>query len=428
MTLKERPRGAANPLTVLARLGIERMRTGAVYSPVGAGFWANPYPMYSRLRQRDPIHRSAITGTWVVSSYGDVAAVLRDPRFLSDKRKLRRYERASAQSAGDGVLGEQDGVVSDMTALDPPGHTRLRALVSQAFSPRSIGALRPRIQRIVPQSFYAMAGAADMDIVRDLAVPLPVTVMAEMMGLPLEDHDRFRQWADDLLRGLGYARPDELRRTGAALGELTAYLTGVAEERRQNPGDDLISALLIAEEAGDRLTMAEVVTTCLLLLNAGYSMITNFIGSGLLGLFEHPDQMEALRRDPSLMGNAVEELLRYDAPAQATWRFALEDVQLGDRTIEAGQQVLLLLGAANRDPEKFSDPDRLDITRDDSSQHLSFSHGIHYCIAAPLARLETHVALGAVNERFPKLRLATERVSWEHKMFVRSLEALPVAR
>lgn len=425
MNVRRRARGTAKALRLLTLLAFERLHTGAVYSPVGAEYWSNPYPMYRLLQRRDPFHRSLLMKAWVISRYEDVSVILEDGRFLVDKRKLRSFERARHPSTADGMPGEQDETAQTMLTLDPPDHTRLRALVNRAFSPRAVEALRPRIQTIVQQCLDAVAPAGEMDIVRDLAVSVPVTVMAEMLGLPLEDRERFKRWSDEMVHGIGYPGPDDLRRSAAASSDLTEYLEQVVEERSQNLGDDLISALLKAEEAGNRLGMEEVVATCRLLLNAGHAMSTNLIGNGLLALLRHPDQMDALRGDPSLIGSAVEELLRYDGPAQATLRFVLEDVQLKDQTIRAGEQVVLLLGAANRDPERFTEPDRLDITRSDN-HHLSFGHGIHRCPGAPLARLEAQVVLAAVIERFPKLRLASERDNWDHHMLVRGLKELPV--
>ena len=413
-------------MAVVALLTMERLRTGVTYTPLGAQYWADPYPMYRPLQSRDPIHRSLLTKSWVVSRYDDVTAVLADSRFVVDERKLPTYERQRAEMIENGLMGEDEAATPSLLGLDPPDHTRLRSLVSKAFTPRAVEALRASVEAIVQECLDAVAVAGEMDVIRDLAYPLPVTVISQMLGVPAAERERFTHWSDALVRAIGYAGIDELSRSREAVRQFGAWLEDLAEERKRSPGDDLMSALLAAEEEGDKLSREEVLLTCRLLLNAGHVTTTHLIGNGLLALLRHPDQLNALRRDRSLIEGAVEELLRYDTPVQATSRFATEDVEMRGRKIEVGQRVILLLAAANRDPDQFSDPDRLDISRK-NNHHLSFGHGIHRCLGAPLARLEAEVALAAIIDRFPKLRLATDRVQWGDHMFLRGLKTLPVA-
>jgi cytochrome P450 len=264
-----------------------------------------------------------------------------------------------------------------------------------------------------------------MDVIRDLAYPVPVIVIAEMLGIPTKEREQFKRWSDDAVRALSASSLNDFILARDAFRALRAYFEGVAEERRREPREDLLSALLVAEEAGDKLSMDEVFSICILLLVAGNETTTNLIGNGVFALLQHPDQLELLRRDPGLIESAVEEMLRYESPVQATSRFVLERVELDGHVIESGQQAIVLIGAANRDPEQFADPDRLDITRQDN-RHLAFGQGIHYCLGAPLARLESQVALLALTERFPKMRLAPERHQWRDNLILRGLERLPI--
>jgi hypothetical protein len=263
--------------------------------------------------------------------------------------------------------------------------------------------------------------------VRDLAIPLPMIVIAEVLGVPLSDRGRFKAWSTDVANSLGgpFQAPDVLDRARQSSNEIADYFREQIAERRQAPRDDLLSALCAAEEQGDLLSEDELIATCILLLVAGNETTTNLIGNGLLALLRHPDQLELLRDDPSLVEGAVEELLRYDGPVQATGRFVLEDVEVNGHPVSSGQQVVTIIGAANRDPEVFTDPERLDITRRDN-HHLAFGHGIHYCLGAPLARLEGQVALLALVQRFPHLRLAAERPEWRDNLILRGLASLPV--
>ena len=426
MTVQEMLQKTIQAVALPALTTLERLQTGVSYNPLAEGYRTDPYPQYRALQTRDPFHRTRLADGWVLTRHEHVSAAARDGRFFTDERKHPLYEKRRAQLVKAGARGEEPQVPS-MLRLDPPDHTRLRSLVSKAFTPRTVEQLRPRAEALVQELLDEVQAAGRMDVIKDLANPLPVVVIAELIGVPPEDREKLKRWSDDIVLAIsGLQTIDGIRRSRAAGEEMRAYLEGVAEERRREPREDLISALLTAEEEGDRLSMDEVFSTCILLLVAGHETTTNLIGNGLLALLQHTDQMELLRNDSSLIENAVEELLRYDSPVQLTGRFVLEDMEMAGQSLKAGQQVILLLGAANRDPEKFSDPDRLDITRDNSSQHLSFSHGIHACLGAPLARLEGQVVFQALGERFPEMRLATDRLKWGEGLILRGLEELPV--
>jgi cytochrome P450 len=313
-----------------------------------------------------------------------------------------------------------------MLRHDPPDHTRLRQLVAKAFTPRMVEQLRPRVQAIAEALLDAVAGRGEMDLIDDYAFPLPITVIAEMLGIPPADRGQFRDWSDVLVRT---APPHTIGPEAIAAAEgLGRYLEARIEERRRAPADDLIAGLLQAEEAGDKLGKEELQGMVYLLLVAGHETTTNLIGNGVLALLQHPDQLARLRRDSALLPSAVEELLRFCAAVVMSTRYAAEDVALGGVVIPKGGMVLIVIAAANRDPTRFPNPDALDITRADN-KHLSFGHGIHYCLGAPLARLEGEIALGTLLRRMPDLRLgvAPESLTWRSPHFVlRGLVKLPV--
>jgi cytochrome P450 len=297
--------------------------------------------------------------------------------------------------------------------------------VSKAFTPRAVAAMRPVVEKYVDELLGALDGRRTIELIRDFAAPLPVSVIAEMLGVPVEDRERFRHWSDEAVRTLGDGTLDDRRRAVAAMDELGVYLEGIAAERRREPRGDLISGLVAAEEAGDRLSKNELFTTCVLLLVAGNETTTKLIGNGIVALLRNPDQLEILRREPERIPAAVEELLRYDSAVQLTSRMVTEDRELCGRRLRRGQQLVLVLAAGNRDPAQFEDPDRLDVTRSDV-RHLSFSHGLHHCLGAGLARLEGALAIGALATRFPDLRLAGP-IEWGDNTVLRGPRALPLA-
>ncbi len=384
-------------------------------------FLADPYPVYHRLRAADPVHRHPL-GFYVLTRYEDVSALLRDPRFGKSGYRALIESRFGASPDGSWMP-------LSMLFRDPPDHTRLRALVSKAFTPRVVETLREHIQGIVDRLLARVAGAGRMDVIEDLAYPLPVTVISELLGVPAGHTDEVKAWSRDIARSLDAIAlpvgPDVIERGRHATKAMSGYFRELAEERRRRPGADLLSGLVEAEEAGDRLTEAELLATCVLLYVAGHETTVNLIGNGLLALLRHPDERRRLQDDPALLAPAVEELLRYDGPVQRSGRMAAEDAEIGGVPIPVGTLVLGLLGAANRDPAQFADPDRLDLGRAEP-RHLGFGSGIHYCLGASLARLETQVALGTLLRRFPAIALDEERPVWRPSSTLRGLEALRV--
>ena len=396
------------------------------YNPFAPDVHANPYPLYDRLRSEDPVHWSAIMEVWVLSRYDDIVGVLTDQRWSADRRQARNRFAAEAQRRQEefGPFGR----TQTMLTADPPLHTRLRRLVSKAFTPRMVEGLRPRIQEIVDELMDAVQGSGRMDVIRDLAYPLPVIVIAEMLGVPPEDRDRFKHWSDEIVGALNgpFALEETLQRARTSANELATYMHGVIEERRREPRDDLMSGLIAAEEQGQILSEDEMLATAMLLLVAGNETTTNLIGNGTLALLRNPDQMRTLRDDPSLIPTAVEELLRYDGPVQGTGRVATEPMEIDGRAIEPGQAVLCMLAAANRDPAQFERPDELNLRRH-PNEHLAFGDGIHFCLGAPLARAEGQIAFQAMLERLADPRLETEDLRWGGTFILRGLASLPIA-
>jgi pimeloyl-[acyl-carrier protein] synthase len=384
-------------------------------------FLADPYPVYHRLRTEDPVHHHPF-GFYVLTRYDDVAAFLRDPRFGKSG-----YQALIESRFGAGPDGPW--LALSMLFRDPPDHTRLRALASKAFTPRGVETLRGHIQGIVDRLLERVADAPRMDVIEDLAYPLPVTVISELLGVPVGDGDTVKGWSRDVARALDAIAlpvgPDVIERGRRATDEMAGYFRDLIAERRRRPGTDLLSGLVEAEEAGDRLTEQELLATCVLLYVAGHETTVNLIGNGLLALLRHPEERRRLQADPGLLSGAIEELLRYDGPVQRTGRMAAYDTEIGGVPIPAGSLVLGLLGAANRDPSRFTEPDRLDLGRAEP-RHLAFGSGIHYCLGAALARLEAQVAIATVLQRFPALTLAVECPIWRPSSTLRGLEALLV--
>lgn len=382
----------------------------------------DPYPIYDRLRAEQPIRWTG--GDWQLFRYADVQAALRDPRLGADR--IQPDEHWLAET-GLGPLFQAHAKM--MLFSDPPDHTRLRSLVNRAFTPRVVEAYRPRVQQIVDALLDKAAARGEIELIGELAYPLPVTVIAEMLGVPADMHEQFRAWSDGVAAFIGgTTRPEAevLPQAMKAVLEMAEFFLALAAERRRAPRDDLLTALALAEDGGDRLSEEELVANCILLLVAGHETTTNLVGNGILALLRHPDQLKLLHAHPELAASAVEELLRYDSPVQGTSRKALTDLEIQGRRIEAGQPVTVFMGSANRDPAQFADPARLDITRSDV-RHLSFSHGAHYCVGAPLARLEGQVAIGSLVRRFPNMRLAQEEITWRDNFVLRGVEALRLA-
>ena len=397
------------------------------YDPRRPEIIANPFPIFAALRERDPVHWSDALGGWVLTRYRDVRQVLNDARFSADRiTPFRDHLQPNARAQ----VAELLKTLGLWTVFnDPPEHTRRRSLLNKAFTPRAVMALRPLIERIVAHLISRVAERGEMDLIAAFAYPLPASVIAGMIGVPIEDLDRFKTWSDDIASFVGsaLATPDKRARGERGAREMSAYFRGVIADHRKRPREDILSGLLAAEESGTGLSEDELVASCILLLFAGHETTTNLLGNGMLALLRHPEAVAALRRDTALAQSVVEEMLRYDGPTQAMTRIALENVRLDEASpvIRAGDRVFALLNAANRDPQVFADPERFDVARGDS-RHLSFGFGIHFCLGAPLARLEGQIAVKALVERLPDLTLAIDEPEWSDSFVLRGVKALPV--
>lgn len=385
----------------------------------------DPFPVYRELRDRDPVHWSENQSAWVVSRYTDVLEVFNHPeRFSSDRfRKLDpRYasERPEVKAVGE-VLGDW------LVFRDPPDHTRLRGLLQKSFTPRHLEKNRKRIQTTIDDLLDLAAGRGEMDFVREFAFPLPALVIATLLGAPAEDIEPIKCWSDRLAAYLGGAVDgrDNFGEARVGLANLVDYFDSLLRERRGRPRNDLVDLLLRAEHEGDTLSEEEVVSNCVLLLFAGHETTTNLLGNGLFHLLRHPRQHDRLREDPALLPSAVEEFLRFDGPVPATAKVATEDVEWHGRKIERGQMVLPLMASANRDPRHFEEPDSLDVGRR-SNRHLGFGFGIHFCLGAPLARLEAQLAFDALLRRLRGLTLVSREPRWKSMLFLRGLETLHI--
>jgi cytochrome P450 len=401
-----------------------------VFNPIDPAFRANPYPIYERILAEDPVHLTPF-GVRAFARHADCMAILRDVKhFSSDDRKSPNY--GAIREAFTTNLGPENADVSDedrpFLFMDPPDHTRLRRLVSQAFSARTVEPLRPRVQEIVDGLLDAAEERGSMDAIADLSYPLPVAVICEMLGVPTEDQPIFGVWSQELARSLdpniGMAA-DEMQRRIQAVKASRDYFRGLVAERRKSRGSDLISALIAAEDEGDKLSEGELLSTCTLLLIAGHETTVNLIGNGVLQLLQHPDELAKFRAEPDLAPSMVEEVLRYDPPVQFDGRHCIETAEVAGVTIEPGNFVMMLIGAANRDPAAFDDPGRFDITRG-ATNHIAFGYGIHFCLGAPLARLEGQIALRSLTQRFPKLHLESNELRYKDQITIRGLAELRV--
>lgn len=384
--------------------------------------WADPHPNYHRLRAAAP-RWLAPEGALMLTTHADCMAVLRDPRWSSNTaHRTTPVEEVSA------VHPVRDAGLPILLFMDPPDHTRLRRLVSKAFTPRSVERLRPHIVELVDGILDEAAERGEIDVVGELGFRLPATVICELMGVPVADQDQFHGWSADATRLLDGDIDDATTQRGlVAVMQFVGYFNELFEERRRNPGDDLVSALLAAEEEGDRLGEDELRAIVLLLFMAGHETTMNLIGNGMWALLRNPDQLARWHADPSLDTTAVEELLRWDGPVHVTGRVATVDLELpGGQVVEKGSDVVTLLAAANRDPARFPDPDRLDLGRDDNP-HLTFSYGIHYCLGASLARAEGQLALGRFVRRFGRIELIGDPPRYREHFVLRGLDELRVA-
>ena len=402
--------------------------TGRKYELYDDAFRSDPYRVFAQMREHDPVFsQPGLDGEspiWFVTRYEDAAAVLLDDeRFVRDPRLALTPEELEAREAFPLAL---EAIENHMLNRDGDDHRRLRRLVTKAFTPRMVEQLRPRIQAIADELLDAVSSNGEMDLSAAYAFPLPITVIAELLGVPTEDQDRFREWSDAVITPV--ISQEELERFFEQMGEFVAYLTDLFAARRAEPRDDLISALLAARDDNDALTENEVFGTVVLLIVAGHETTVGLIGNAVLNLLSHPAELERVRADPSLLPAAIEEALRYEGPVERTlYRWASTNVELGGQTIRKGEGVIAIVNAADRDHHRFPNADLFDVARDDK-RHLAFGRGSHFCLGAPLARLEAEIALETLFRRLPGLRLAVlrEELAWRPTPGFRRLVALPV--
>lgn len=392
-------------------------------NPFMEQFRTDPYPAYKMLRDAAPVLWQEMMQAWLVTGYDEVQAILRDHATFSSERQ-RSSNRLVAQMTEQGDSGLMRRTAT-MLSSDPPDHTRMRNLVNKAFTPRVVERMRGHIQEVCEGLLDAVHAPDGIDVVKDLAVPLPIIVIAEMLGVPPSEREQFKAWSTDIAAVLGGPSADAAARAQASSEALGDYFSGIIEERRRQPKDDLISGLIAARDQGDLLSQDELTATLVLLLVAGNETTTNLIGNGMLALMRNPAQRRRLQDDPSIIAGAVEELLRYDGPVQATSRVALRDVELQGKQVKEGQILITFLGAANHDPRQFREPGVLDLTREDN-RHLGFGMGIHYCLGAPLARVEAQIAIPALLKRYPDAELEVAQPQWGSSFILRGLKSLPL--
>jgi cytochrome P450 len=400
-------------------------------------FFADPYPLFQRLRAEAPVWWSEKLGGWVLTRYDDVVNALRDVKSFSSAGRVTHLLRQLPAEVRRQVAQLERHYEVGLAHSDPPSHTRIRSLLTKVFTPRMVETIRPRIQAVTNELLDKALGKGEpcahpntIDAMSALAYPLPATIIAAMIGAPAQDHEQFKAWAaaiNGLYEKGGRISAERVLRAQHKLSEMRAYLADLIAQRRAHLADDLLSGLVGAEREGAKLNEAELVSTAVTLFVAGHETTTHLIGNGLVALLRHPDQWQKLKDHPELMPQAIEEMLRYDTSVPRSWRIATADIELGGQTICKGQLVLPLLAAANRDPAQFPDPDRFEIERQ-PNKHLGFGHGVHFCLGAPLARLEAPIAIGTLLRRAPNLRLAVDatKLAWRHDIALRGLEALPL--
>jgi cytochrome P450 len=392
-----------------------------LYNPRDPGMRSDPYPFYARLRETEPVHLTPY-GFWVVSGYKETAALLRDSRLTSEFHRDSKW----AEHRG----GWESPVVKDtrmwMLMLDGPAHRRIRGIVNPVFSARSIQQMVPKIEEILERILADLGSGEGIDLIGSLALPLPVTVICGLVGLPVEDRDQCRRWTEAIGHVVDPALSEETQqRMNTALVDFRAYITEHLAKRRSDPQDDILSRLAFAEVDGERLSDDEIVANVLLLFNAGHETTVNLIGNGMLALLRNPDQLQILRDRPQLIDNGIEEFVRYDAPVQLVARIATADLEVGGRTIPVGSKLMLLLGAANRDPSRYPHADRLDVCRDDIKP-LSFGGGPHFCIGTMLGKVEGRLVFRELLDRYSRISLTTEEVVWRPHVNFRGLSELRV--
>ena len=392
---------------------------------VSAEFKADPFPFFARLRASDPVYRTTLpdkTVVWLLTRYDDVTALLRDERFTKNRRSALTKEQLRKLPWVPPMFRPLE---RNMLDVDPPDHTRLRSLVHKAFTPGLVEQMRLRTQTIADELLDRVVSTGEMDLIRDFALPLPMTIITEILGVPAKDHDKFHRWSKAVV---SLSSPTPTLRVLPGVWKFIRYLRQFFKLRRRDPQDDLVTALIKAEEAGDKLSEDELLAMVFLLLIAGHETTVNLIGNGILALIENPNQMRKLRSEPSLVKPAIEELLRYTSPVlMTTERYARENAMIHDVTIPQGEMILGVIGSANRDEAVFDNPNELLITRE-PNRHLSFGQGIHFCLGAPLARMEGQIAFTTLLRRLPDLRLKhpAQSLRWRPSIFLRGLASLPL--
>ena len=398
-------------------------RTLSLYHLLDPEVLANPYPLYHKLRNDDPVHWDSFLHAWVVTRYTDVVHVLY--HFSANRTPTPEQLSTMGLSALSPIA---QVMVRQMLFLDPPDHTRLRTLASAAFTPRRVELLRSHIQEIMDGLLDAVISKGRMDVIADFASPAPAIVTAEMLGVPVADQQQLKDWSADFAEMLGNFQhnPDRFPRVLRSVESMCSYFRSAMREQQLHPREGLVHAMMAAEVEGAKLTEEEIIANLIVTMVGGQETTTNLIGNGVLTLLRNPAEMERLKKDSSLIPSAVEELLRYESPSQHTARLAPADVEMGGKQIHKRQAVIAVMGAANRDPERFSQPDRLDISRQDN-RHLAFGWAAHFCFGAALARLEGQIAFETLLRRLPNLALHnTTPLEWRHNLGLRGLTALPV--
>lgn len=391
------------------------------FNPFLPEFHVNPYPTYRRLQEEDPVHLSPV-GVWIITRYTDVVKALRDPS-LSSKPSEISYASSRQESRSPVVSLSNDLLFF----REPPDHTRLRKLVSKAFNARVVEQMQVQIQEIVNELIDRVKDIGAMDLIADLSHPLPVRVIAQMLGTPSEDYNQLKEWSHWFSYIFDPMKSSNThQQLNQTILEFKDYFSHLILQRRQHPQNDLISALIQARDESDKLTEDELLGTCMLLFASGEETTVNLIGNGMLALLHHPDQLEKLKQNPLLIQSAVEELLRYESPLQICGRTATSNLEIGGKVIRKGPPVFLIVGAANRDPNQFHDPDQLDITRSENN-HLAFGDGIHYCLGSALARVQGKIAINTLVQRLPNLKLQTDKLEWRENIFLRGLKTFPIS-
>ena len=385
----------------------------------------DPYPLYRQLQETEPAYFSEAWNAWLLTRYADAESAFKDRRLSANR--VSGY----AAKMPDAVKEKLKPLINNLSRwtllMDPPDHTRLRGLISKAFTPRAVEAMRPRIQTLVNELLDRHSTSEHIDVIADLAYPLPTIIIGDMLGVPAQDSHLLKEWSDAIAAFMGASQlgPEIAGRAVKAVVEMEDYLRGVMEEHRRAPKPDLMSQLLAVREEGESLSEAELFATCVTLLFGGHETTTNLIGNAVIALARHPEQYRLVRASPELVPAAIEEVFRYDSPVQRMGRVAVEDIEYHGRTVRKGDRVFMVMGACNRDPRQFPEPDRFDVTRREN-RHLSLGYGIHFCLGAALGRLEGQLALAALAERLPELHVDEAKLEWIDNLTIRGVTSLPL--